>query len=166
MRLRSDDDLDAFLTYIVDASIRRTRSERGMLIVEEAGGELVVRIARIRGGMNLPGEPRFPTSVVQRVLETGEPVNEKLDQDRGKWGSSVLHLELHLRGMRGGLRFNDDGRIVNVDLEGETSALLGAGVIFPLADQVTIVGEVDYESGRFDGRDDDLTLLLVEFGPA
>ena len=75
------------------------------------------------------------------------------------FGTIRHRLERLVLSFHGGLRFNDDGRFVNNDLKGETSALLGAGVIFPLADQVTIVGEFDYESGRFEGRDDDLTLL-------
>lgn len=94
VRLQGMDDLDDLLTYIVDASIRRTGSERGMLILDEGDGELSVRIARKRGGEPLTGDPRFSTSVVARVLESGDPMKDISGADAGNLGASIYDLKL------------------------------------------------------------------------
>jgi len=59
-----------------------------------------------------------------------------------------------------GLRFNDDGSILgSSDVDGETSASIGAGVIWPWSQAVGFVGELNYEDGRFDGQDPDTRAL-------
>lgn len=58
-----------------------------------------------------------------------------------------------------GLQFNDDGRIFGVDLDGKTSPFVGGGVIVPLSDEVTFVGELRYAGKRFNGMDSEGTLL-------
>ena len=58
-----------------------------------------------------------------------------------------------------GFRFNDDGAIVGVPLVGDASGFLGGGILWPISDQFTFVGEVDFESSRFEGGDDDLRIL-------
>ena len=57
-----------------------------------------------------------------------------------------------------GLRMNQDGRIgdpngpgFNARADGKTSASFGAGIVIPVSQQVTLVGEVGVESERFDG---------------
>jgi serine phosphatase RsbU (regulator of sigma subunit) len=93
VRIGSKDELDDLLTYIVDASIRRTASERGMLILDAGGDEAVVRIARQRGERPLE-DLRFSTSVVRRVLESGQPLKDISGADAGDLGASVFDLKL------------------------------------------------------------------------
>ena len=60
-----------------------------------------------------------------------------------------------------GLRMNGDGHIEGARIEGKTSAVLGAGVIFPVSDQVGLVGEANMESERFRQQSDsDFRLLF------
>lgn len=58
-----------------------------------------------------------------------------------------------------GTRYNEDGMTFGVDQEGNTSVFLGAGVIFPLSDQVSAVGEAHFETERFDGAEADTRVL-------
>jgi len=93
VRLRGKDDLDDLLTYIVDASIHRTDSERGMLILDQ-GGQCVVRISRQKGAEPLRGDSRYSTSVVARVLESGKPMKDISSAEAGDLGASVFDLKL------------------------------------------------------------------------
>ena len=92
--LQGKEDLDDLLTYIVDASIKRTASERGMLILDQGDDTYIVRIARQRGGEPLRGDSRFSTSVVKKVLETREPLKDISSAEAGDLGASVYDLKL------------------------------------------------------------------------
>lgn len=94
VQLQGKEDLDQLLTYIVDASIRRTGSERGMLILDQGGEIFQVRIARQRGDEDLRGDSRFSTSVVKKVLETGTGLKDISSMDAGDLGASVFDLKL------------------------------------------------------------------------
>ena len=60
-----------------------------------------------------------------------------------------------------GLRVNGDGQISGKSnsLKGKTSGILGAGIIFPVSDQVSLMGELRIETERFDGADSDFRVL-------
>jgi hypothetical protein len=60
-----------------------------------------------------------------------------------------------------GLQMNGDGRAAGstVDLDGQFAVQLGAGVIAPFTDDLSLVGELVYRGERFDGFDDDARLL-------
>jgi hypothetical protein len=58
-----------------------------------------------------------------------------------------------------GARYNQDGRFLGADLDGKSSVLLGAGVIVPVSDEFSVVGEAKVESRRFEGGDSDFRLL-------
>jgi hypothetical protein len=62
-----------------------------------------------------------------------------------------------------GLRFNGDGNIFSgasmIDLDGKTSPSFGVGLIYPRSDQVSFVGEAQFEGERFEGGDSDLRIL-------
>ncbi len=94
VRLQGKDDLDELLTYIVDASIRRTGSARGMLIIDKGNDQYKVRIARKRGGVPLDGDARFSTSVVKRVLGTRKPMADISGADAENLGASIYDLKL------------------------------------------------------------------------
>jgi hypothetical protein len=50
-----------------------------------------------------------------------------------------------------GARANGDGGFRGADLDGDLSGFGGAGIIYPISDQVSLIGEMDFESSRFDG---------------
>jgi len=58
-----------------------------------------------------------------------------------------------------GLRMNEDGQVMGANLDGQTSAQFGLGGLVPVAQRLTAVGEVWYESERFDGADADFRVL-------
>jgi hypothetical protein len=45
------------------------------------------------------------------------------------------------------------------NLQGKTTPILGAGVIFPSSDRISWVGELKYAGKRFEGLDDDIRIL-------
>jgi len=94
VRLEGEDDLDDLLVYIVDASVNRTASERGFLILDTGHVELEVRVARQRGGEALRGDLRYSTSVVKKVLEEGQPLKDISSAEAGDLGQSVYDLKL------------------------------------------------------------------------
>jgi hypothetical protein len=59
-----------------------------------------------------------------------------------------------------GARFNGNGRFQGVPLEGKTSFEAGGSVLFLLASQVSIVGEAQLETERFDQFDSAAQLLV------
>jgi len=75
------------------------------------------------------------------------------------FGTLRYRLKRMILSFNAGIRFNGDGKIFGIEVDGETSAMLGGAVIFPLADQITLVGEFDFETERIDGADDDFRLL-------
>jgi hypothetical protein len=58
-----------------------------------------------------------------------------------------------------GFRANGNGAFRGTDLDGDLSFFGGAGIIMPLSDQVTFIGEADFESSRFDGGDGTFDVL-------
>lgn len=58
-----------------------------------------------------------------------------------------------------GLRINGNGNIFGVPLSGKTSGIAGVGVILPVRDRLSLVGEANLETERFDGGDDDIRVL-------
>jgi len=64
-----------------------------------------------------------------------------------------------------GFRMNGDGHVGEPSphgdtLDGRTSFLFGAGVIFPVSDQVGLVGEANMESERWKDTDSDFRILF------
>lgn len=60
---------------------------------------------------------------------------------------------------RGGVRFNEDGMIFGIPLEGETSIFFGAAAVWPQSDRVSLIGEFAWETERFENFDNDGRLL-------
>jgi hypothetical protein len=79
----------------------------------------------------------------------------------GAFGSVRHRLERLILAGHGGLRFNGDGRNATdtADRDGETSVMVGAGVILPFSDHVAGVAEARYEDGRLEGDDSDARVL-------
>jgi hypothetical protein len=67
-----------------------------------------------------------------------------------------------------GVQFNGDGSIVipvgdgtarKQTIDGKTSFHVSGGVLFPISDVITFIGEVDYKTKRFDGAENDARIL-------
>jgi len=99
-RVSGSDDLQELLTYIVDASIRRTGAERGFLVFSRSEGEeeaeLVTEVRRKRGGSDLDSDERYSTSAVRMVLEKGQPIKDMFNSaaEAMDLGASVFDLKL------------------------------------------------------------------------
>ena len=59
-----------------------------------------------------------------------------------------------------GVRYNGNGKFQGIDHSGKTSFALGGSAIFPLANQVAIVAEAQFESDRFEDIDASTQLLV------
>jgi hypothetical protein len=66
------------------------------------------------------------------------------------FGGVRFRMENVVIGGHVGFRFNGDGKFQGVDLHGKTSFELGGSALFPLANQVSFVGEIQYETARFE----------------
>ncbi|MFQ5844920.1 MAG: hypothetical protein ACE5JG_08030 [Planctomycetota bacterium] len=58
-----------------------------------------------------------------------------------------------------GFRINQDPDFRRVDLEGESSVLVGAAILFPAGDRLVLSAEWALETERIDGRKNDSRLL-------
>jgi hypothetical protein len=78
----------------------------------------------------------------------------------GAFGSLRYNAKRMILTGKIGLRMNGDGSILGSgDIDGDTSASVGAGVIWPWNQKVGLVGEINYEDGRFEGADSDSRAL-------
>ena len=90
-------NLDEVLNRVMDEVIAATRAERGFVMLHEADGRLVFRVAR---GMdqNTIDDPQFQISrsVVERVAREGQPVltSDAQSDDRFSMRRSVMDLGL------------------------------------------------------------------------
>jgi hypothetical protein len=75
------------------------------------------------------------------------------------FGSIRYRFEQVELGGNVGIRVNEDGHYQTVDLQGETSYRLGISALFPLASQVSLLGEAQFETDRFEGVDGDSEVL-------
>ncbi|MDH3626113.1 MAG: hypothetical protein OEV00_12415 [Acidobacteriota bacterium] len=59
-----------------------------------------------------------------------------------------------------GLQINGDGRIFgSPDIDGEIALQAGIGLLFPVSDTLSVIGEFDYNGERFEGADSDSRVL-------
>jgi serine phosphatase RsbU (regulator of sigma subunit) len=91
--------LESLLSRIVDNSVEVTGAERGLLILEGAGGELLVRVARTKDGQNVRDEGggvKFSTTIARRVLDEVAPVRATVgsDSEALELARSVFDLKL------------------------------------------------------------------------
>ena len=100
-RVSASRDLESLLDFVVDASIEATGAERGFLVlIDDKSGDQVIRVARERAqeGKQRPLDKKvkYSTSVVQRVVDSQEPLKTTLQKDGGdlELGNSVFDLKL------------------------------------------------------------------------
>jgi PAS domain S-box-containing protein len=88
-------ELDEVLRLVMDTIVRLTGAERGFLMLREGQGEMITRIARNWEQESInPNEFAISRTIIQRVIESGEPVlttNAKEDPRFGGQDSIVTH---------------------------------------------------------------------------
>ena len=68
-------ELEEVLKIVMDNIVRLTHAERGFLMLREPDGQMVTRLARNWGMESIDsGELTISRSVVQRVIDSGEPI--------------------------------------------------------------------------------------------
>jgi phosphoserine phosphatase RsbU/P len=89
-------DLESLLDYVVDAAVKTTNAERGLLVLVDEEGKQQVRVARTRAGEALAEGERYSTSSVKRVVEKYEPLRTTVSADSKDLdlGASVYDLKL------------------------------------------------------------------------
>jgi hypothetical protein len=76
------------------------------------------------------------------------------------FGALRYRMAIGILTANAGVRMNGDGQVFgSAELDGQVSGQLGVGWLWPWTDAVTFVGELDYESERFDGAEDDTRAL-------
>ena len=96
--LHSGMTLEDVLTSVVDAAIQVTRTERGVLLLPDAAGELEPRVARdSRRGSLQSHEVQISSSVLKQVSKTRKEliVTDMGDAPDIQQQASVVRLELH-----------------------------------------------------------------------
>jgi sigma-B regulation protein RsbU (phosphoserine phosphatase) len=89
-------ELDELMRSAVDRAIQVTGAERGMLLLEDAGGRLDTRVARNARGEDLPLRERYSRTVVDKVWSSGEPslTMDTADQLPTSLSESIVALRL------------------------------------------------------------------------
>jgi hypothetical protein len=75
------------------------------------------------------------------------------------FGSIRYRFEQVELGGNVGVRVTEDGHFQNSDLQGKTSFRIAISALFPLASQVSLLGEAQFESDRFEFVDGDSEVL-------
>ena len=90
-------ELDAVLQIVMDTIVRLTRAERGFLMLRDEQGKMVSRIARNWEQESInPNEFAISRTIMQRVIEAGEPVltTNALEDPRFGGQESVVAFNL------------------------------------------------------------------------
>jgi PAS domain S-box-containing protein len=96
--INSSLELDEVLRIVMDNIVRLTRAERGFLMLRETNGEMVIRIARNweKESIN-PSELTVSRTIVQRVIDSGEPVITTNAQDDQRFQGQESIVAFNLR---------------------------------------------------------------------
>lgn len=88
-------ELDEVLQLVMDTIVRLTGAERGFLMLRDPQGELITHIARNWEQESInPNESAISRTIIQRVIDSGEPVlttNAQEDPRFGGHDSIVVH---------------------------------------------------------------------------
>ena len=96
-RVSASRDLESLLDYVVDSSLEATGAEQGFLVLQDpATGSQIVRVSRDNKGQALAGDAKYSTSVVAKVLKSGEPVRTTVQKNAEELdlGSSIMDLKI------------------------------------------------------------------------
>jgi PAS domain S-box-containing protein len=91
-------ELDAVLQIVMDTIVRLTRAERGFLMLRDDRNELTTRIARNWEQESIhPNEFAISRTIMQKVIDTGEPVLTTNAQEDPRFGSQESVVAYSLR---------------------------------------------------------------------
>jgi len=91
-------ELDEVLRLVMDIIVQLTGAERGFLMLRNAQGEMTMRIARNWEQESLhPNEFAISRTVIQRVIDTGEPVLTTNAQEDPRFGGQNSIVAYNLR---------------------------------------------------------------------
>ncbi len=96
--INSSLELDEVLRIVMDNIVRLTRAERGYLMLRNEKGEMVTRMARNWEQESIkPGEAATSRTIVQRVIESGEPIVTTNAQEDQRFSGQESIVALNLR---------------------------------------------------------------------
>jgi adenylate cyclase len=91
-------ELDEVLQLVMDTIVRLTEAERGFLMLRDMQGEMVMRIARNWEQESInPSEFAISRTIIQRVIESGEPVLTTNAQEDPRFGGQDSIVAYNLR---------------------------------------------------------------------
>jgi adenylate cyclase len=91
-------DLDSVLQIVMDTIVRLTRAERGFLMLRDEQNKLTTRIARNWEQESIdPSEFAVSRTIMERVVETGEPVLSTNAQEDPRFGTQTSIIAYSLR---------------------------------------------------------------------
>jgi adenylate cyclase len=91
-------ELDAVLQIVMDTIIRLTRAERGFLMLRDEQNDMTTRIARNWEQESInPSEFAISRTIMQKVIETGEPVLTTNAQEDPRFGTQESIVAYSLR---------------------------------------------------------------------
>jgi phosphoserine phosphatase RsbU/P len=97
MSVNSEVDLDKLLPFVVDRAVEFTKTERGILLMPNAKGELVPTVARDASRRNISGGVKFSTSMSAQVFRTGQATQKVISGEDEPADLATSMLELKLR---------------------------------------------------------------------
>jgi len=96
--INSSLELDEVLRIVMDNIVRLTRAERGYLMLRDEKGQMVTRIGRNWEQESIkPGEAATSRTIVQRVIQSGEPVITTNAQEDQRFSGQESIVALNLR---------------------------------------------------------------------
>jgi len=91
-------ELDSVLQIVMDTIVRLTRAERGFLMLRDDTGSMTIRIARNWEQESVkPNEAAVSRTIIQRVIESGEPILTTNAQDDPRFGRQESVVAFNLR---------------------------------------------------------------------
>ncbi len=91
-------ELDEVLRIVMDNIVRLTGAERGFLMLRDEKGEMVTQVARNWSQESIKaGEAAMSRTVVQRVIESGEPIVTTNAQEDQRFSGQASVVALNLR---------------------------------------------------------------------
>ncbi len=91
-------ELDEVLQLVMDTIVRLTEAERGFLMLRDNRGDMVIRVARNWEQESInPNEFAISRTVMQRIIDTGEPVLTTNAQEDPRFGGHESIVAYNLR---------------------------------------------------------------------
>ena len=91
-------EVDSVLQIVMDTIVRLTRAERGFLMLRDEHGKMTTRIARNWEQESInPNEFAISRTIMQKVLETGNPVLTTNAQEDPRFGAQESIVTFNLR---------------------------------------------------------------------